>query len=108
MLQIPRYLKNLLNNDPLLTVTIFISSPGQSPGRAIVTPGIGGGGVNKNFNVKVFYMMGKALSSELSCPCDSSCYKVIFAPLWSGSSVVYNTIDHQSRDPKIDPPSPVF
>ena len=27
----------------------------------------------KSFNVKVFYMMGKALSGELSCPCDSSC-----------------------------------
>ena len=25
-------------------------------------------------NVKVFYVMGKALSGELSCPCDRSCY----------------------------------
>ena len=24
-------------------------------------------------NVKVFYVMGKALSGELSCPCDRSC-----------------------------------
>ena len=26
------------------------------------------------FYVKVFYVMGKALSDELSCPCDRSCY----------------------------------
>ena len=32
------------------------------------------GGVTKKFNVKVFYVMGKALSGELSCPCDRSCY----------------------------------
>ena len=53
----------------------FFSSPGQSPKRAIVlTPGIGVGvGVSKKFNVKVFYVMGKALSVELSCPCDRSC-----------------------------------
>ena len=25
------------------------------------------------FYVKVFYVMGKALSGELSCPCDRSC-----------------------------------
>ena len=34
----------------------------------------GGGGVSKKFNVKVFYVIGKALSGELSCPCDRSCY----------------------------------
>ena len=28
----------------------------------------------KKFNVKVFYVMGKALSGELSCPCDRSCH----------------------------------
>ena len=36
--------------------------------------GIGGGGVCKKFNVKDFYVMGKALSGELSCPCDRSCF----------------------------------
>ena len=39
------------------------------------TPGVGvgvGGGVSKKFNIKVFYVMGKALSGELSCPCDRS------------------------------------
>ena len=36
--------------------------------------GVGiGVGVSKKFNVKVFYVMGKALSGELSCPCDRSC-----------------------------------
>ena len=42
------------------------------------TPGIGvggGRGVSKMLKiyVKVFYVMGKALSGELSCPCDRSC-----------------------------------
>ena len=42
------------------------------------TPGVGIGvgigiGVSKKFNVKVFYVMGKGLSGELSCPCDRSC-----------------------------------
>ena len=36
-------------------------------------------GVSKKFNVKVFYVMGKALSGELSCPCDRSCF---LACLW--------------------------
>ena len=27
----------------------------------------------KSFYVKVFYVMGKALSGELSCPCDRTC-----------------------------------
>ena len=33
-------------------------------------------GVSKmlKFYKKVFYVMGKALSGELSCPCDRSCY----------------------------------
>ena len=42
------------------------------------TPGIsvgGGVGVSKmlKFFVKIFYVMGKGLSGELSCPCDRSC-----------------------------------
>ena len=32
-----------------------------------------GVGVSKKFNVIVFYVMGKALSGKLSCPCDRSC-----------------------------------
>ena len=30
------------------------------------------------FHVKVFYVMGKALSGEPSCPCDRSCYHYDF------------------------------
>ena len=30
-------------------------------------------------NVKVFYVMGKVLSGELSCPCDRSCFKYSFS-----------------------------
>ena len=41
-----------------------------TPGSGV---GGGGGGISKKFNVKVFYVMGKALSGELSCPCDRSC-----------------------------------
>ena len=29
--------------------------------------------------VKVFYVMGKALSGELSCPCDRSCFLLSMA-----------------------------
>ena len=39
------------------------------------TPGVG---VSKKFNVKVFYVMGKALSGKLSCPCDRSCCLVLY------------------------------
>ena len=28
----------------------------------------------KSLTLKFFYVMGKALSGELSCPCDRSCY----------------------------------
>ena len=40
------------------------------------TPGVGvGGGISKmlKFSIKVVYVMGKALSGKLSCPCDRSC-----------------------------------
>ena len=40
--------------------------------------GVGGGGVSKKFNVEAFYVMGKALSGELSCPCDRSCLLLSF------------------------------
>ena len=42
--------------------------------------GVGGGGVSKKFNIKVFYVMGKVLSGELSCPCDRSCFRQYFRP----------------------------
>ena len=53
--------------------SFIFSLPGRSPGRAVILPP-GVGGISKKFNVKVFYVMGKALSGELSCPCDRSCY----------------------------------
>ena len=50
------------------------------------TPGVGDGiggdvGVSKKFNVKVFYVMGKVLSGELSCPCDRSCSSIFLYKL---------------------------
>ena len=43
--------------------------------RRWVGIGVGGGvGVSKKFIGKVFYVMGKALSGELSCPCDRFCF----------------------------------
>ena len=48
----------------------FCTTPGVGIGV-----GVGGGvGVSKKFNIKVFYVMGKALAGELSCPYDRSCY----------------------------------
>ena len=57
-------------------ISVSISSPGRSPGRAIVLPSALASVavvVSNKFNVKVFYVMGKALSGELSCPCDRPC-----------------------------------
>ena len=49
----------------------YCTTPSVSIGVGV---GVGvGGGVSKKFNIKVFYVMGKALSGELSCPCDRSC-----------------------------------
>ena len=57
----------------------IFSLPGQSPGRAIVLPPASVLGLASalakcyGFYIQVFYVMGKALSGELSCPCDRSC-----------------------------------
>ena len=52
----------------------IFSSPGQSAGRAIVLPPVLAlAAAAALANVKVFYVMGKALSGELSCLCDKSC-----------------------------------
>ena len=40
-----------------------------------ISVGVGVGVVSKKFNVKVFYVMGKALSDEQSYPCDRSCLR---------------------------------
>ena len=73
-------LKNLISGN-------IISSPGRSPGRAIVLPqasalaSVAASAASAlakclSFNVKVFYVMGKALPGELSCPCDRSCFSI--------------------------------
>ena len=56
--------------------------PGVGVGVGV---GVGGGvgvgvGVRKmlKFYVKVFYVMGKALSGKLSCPCDRSCSMILY------------------------------
>ena len=60
---------------------MIFSLPGQSPGRAIILAEalalvLALASVLAkclSFYVKVFYVTGKALSGELSCPCDRSC-----------------------------------
>ena len=62
------------------TLDLLFSSPGQSPGRAVVLSPASASALAavlakcQSFYVEVFYVMGKALSGELSCPCDRSCY----------------------------------
>ena len=67
----------------------IFSSPGRSPGRAIVLPPVSAlasalalastlvsaSALAKclSFYDKVFYVMGKVLAGELSSPCDRSC-----------------------------------
>ena len=51
----------------------IFSSSGRSPGRAIVLPPASAAGAALAFYVKVFYVIGKALSGKLSCPCDRTC-----------------------------------
>ena len=59
---------------------IFLLAWTKSRKSYYTTPGVGvgvgvGASVSKRFNVKVFYVMGKVVSRELSCPCDRSCYQ---------------------------------
>ena len=78
---------------------ILFRSPGQSPGRAIVLPLASASAwawawrwrrplrwrqrlQMLKFYVKVFYVMGKALSGELSCPCDRSCLYLLCSQAW--------------------------
>ena len=56
------------------------SSPGRSPRRAIVLPPASV--LAKGLTLKFFYVMGKALSGELSCPCDRSCLVLWFEKFW--------------------------
>ena len=60
--------------------SVIFSLSGQSPGRAVVLPPALASALAAalakclSFYVKIFYVMGKALSGELSCPCDRSWY----------------------------------
>ena len=75
----------MFSNVIISNVISLISLPGQSPERAIVLPpalalalvSALAAALAKylSFYIKVFYVMGKALSGELSCPCDRSCFK---------------------------------
>ena len=65
-----------LHSEVSKQILMIFSSPGRSPGRAIVLPPastLASALAKQSFYVKVFYVMGKALSGELSCPCDRSC-----------------------------------
>ena len=75
------------------------SSPGRSPGRAIVLPpasalalALASASVLAKcqiFFVKVFYVMGKALSGELSCPCERPCFTSALATSENATFGVY-------------------
>ena len=55
--------------------------------------GVGGGiSVGIKFNIKVFYVMGKALSGELSCPCDRSCFYFYLSFIINGNQFLQERI----------------
>ena len=63
-----------------VTGTRFLARLDEVQEELLYYPGVGvdigvGGsiGVSKNFSVKLIYVMGKAMSGELSCPYDRSC-----------------------------------
>ena len=55
---------------------------GQSPGGAIVLPLASASALAKSLMLKLFHVMGKALSGELSCPCDRSCLVLWSEKFW--------------------------
>ena len=65
---------------------LLFSLPGRSPGRAIVLPPASAlalapalaaaSALAKSLTLKFFYVMGKAMLGELSCPCDRSCFSL--------------------------------
>ena len=74
LLKIPLKISNpiKIHGDKFMIPTIFTKS--RKSYCSTLGVGVdGGGSVSKKFNVKVFYVMGKALSGKLSCPCDRSC-----------------------------------
>ena len=52
--------------------TSFLPCLDEVQEELLYYPGVGVSKMLKSY-VKVFYVMGKALSGELSCPCDRSC-----------------------------------
>ena len=87
-----------------MRVTIFITTDikcfyfawTKSRKSYCTTSGVGGGvRVSKKFNFKVFYVMGKALSGKLSCPCYRSCYiKRFYLILISPISCLWCRLGH--------------
>ena len=73
----------------------LISSPGRSPGRGIVLPPALASALAKclSFYVKVFYVMDKVLSGELSCPFDRSC---IYGAIHEKLSMNFSVLLHKT------------
>ena len=49
-----------------------------------------------SFYVKVFYLMGKALSGELSCPCDRSCYNMTLSTEYQRHYIMNSDINNEN------------
>ena len=62
-----------------MEVQLIFSLPGRSPGRAFVLPPASAlvAVLAKSLMLKFFYVMGKALSGELSCTYDRSCLSLV-------------------------------
>ena len=58
---------------------LYYPSVGVGVGVIVGVGLCGSIGISKKFNIKVFYVMGKALSGELSCPCDRSCFFLLLS-----------------------------
>ena len=79
-------------NEMLGHCLYIFSLPGQSPGRAIVLPPASALAKCYVFYFEVFYVMGKVLSGELSCPCDRSCWNMNLYTL--KIMISYHTFTH--------------
>ena len=79
----------------------YCTTPGVGVGVDIGV-GIGVGSISKmlKFYVKVFYVMGKALSGELSCPWDRSCKD--FSSEGGGRVVRWSWVNFQCRGIPLD------
>ena len=75
------------------------------------TPGVGVGvdvgvGFSKKFNVKVVYVIRKALSGELSCPCDRSCFLLSFVTVQIQNFCLYSDSPTSLSFMMTRPPAP--